>query len=132
MKQVKPRPLWLRWLVLATAIACVGLGIALMVVYALTAVAYLSFVVYGYRAAGDGILFVGWTVLAAGATLWRLTYREEEAGERMERRTMRFIGTTFFLLAAGIVFEIGHPVEHVFECERPFGTVAARVREFPG
>ena len=31
MKQVKPRPLWLRWLVLATAITSVGLGIALMV-----------------------------------------------------------------------------------------------------
>src|SRR5215472_14157469 len=28
--------------------------------------------------------------------------------------------------------EIGHPVEDVFECERPFGTVAARVREFTG
>jgi hypothetical protein len=39
-----------------------------MVVYALTGAAYLSFIIYGYRAAGGGILFVGWTVLAAGAT----------------------------------------------------------------
>jgi hypothetical protein len=45
------------------------LGLALMVAYALTGVAYLAFIVYGYRAAGDGALFVGWTVLAAIATI---------------------------------------------------------------
>lgn len=45
------------------------LGLSLMVVYALTAAAYLAFIVYGYRAAGDGVLFVGWTMLAAMATL---------------------------------------------------------------
>jgi hypothetical protein len=45
------------------------LGLALMVAYALTGVAYLAFIVYGYRAAGDGVLFVGWTVLAAIATI---------------------------------------------------------------
>jgi hypothetical protein len=45
------------------------LGLALMVAYALTGAAYLAFIVYGYRAAGDGVLFVGWTFLAAVATL---------------------------------------------------------------
>ena len=45
------------------------LGLALMVAYALTGVAYLAFIVYGYRAAGDGVLFVGWTMLAAIATI---------------------------------------------------------------
>ncbi|HUR35803.1 MAG TPA: hypothetical protein VM032_18495 [Vicinamibacterales bacterium] len=45
------------------------LGLALMVAYALTGAAYLAFIVYGYRAAGDGILFVGWTFLAAIATI---------------------------------------------------------------
>ncbi len=45
------------------------LGLLLMVAYALTGAAYLAFIVYGYRAAGDGILFVGWTFMAAVATL---------------------------------------------------------------
>jgi hypothetical protein len=45
------------------------LGLALMVAYALTGVAYLAFIVYGYRAAGNGVLFVGWTMLAAIATI---------------------------------------------------------------
>lgn len=45
------------------------LGLALMVAYGLTGAAYLAFIVYGYRAAGDGVLFVGWTMLAAIATL---------------------------------------------------------------
>jgi hypothetical protein len=45
------------------------LGIWLMVAYALTAAGYLAFIVYGYRAAGGGVLFIGWTVLAAIATV---------------------------------------------------------------
>lgn len=45
------------------------LGLALMLTYALTGGAYLAFIVYGYRAAGDGVFFVGWTMLAAMATL---------------------------------------------------------------
>lgn len=45
------------------------LGIGLMVVYALTAAAYVACLVYGYRAAGDGVLFIGWTLLAAVATV---------------------------------------------------------------
>lgn len=50
------------------------LGLVLMVAYAATAVAYLAFVVYGYRAVGGGALVVGWTFLAAlvtvGLFLW--------------------------------------------------------------
>lgn len=45
------------------------LGLALMLAYALTAAAYLAFIVYGYQAAGEGLFFVGWTMLAAIATL---------------------------------------------------------------
>lgn len=45
------------------------LGLALMVAYALTGAAYLAFIVYGYQAAGEGVLFVGWTFLAAIATI---------------------------------------------------------------
>ena len=44
------------------------LGMLLMVAYGMTGAAYLAFIVYGYRAAGSGVLFVGWTVLAAVAT----------------------------------------------------------------
>lgn len=47
----------------------VGLGLWLMVVYAVSGVGYVAFIVYGYRAAGDGFLFLGWAFLAALATL---------------------------------------------------------------
>jgi hypothetical protein len=43
------------------------LGLALMGVYALSIGAYLGFVVYGYRTAGDRTLMIGWTVIAACA-----------------------------------------------------------------
>ena len=45
------------------------LGLALMVAYALTGAGYLAFIVYGYRAAGEGVLFVLWTFVAFAATL---------------------------------------------------------------
>jgi hypothetical protein len=41
------------------------LGIALMVVYGASGVAYLAFVVYGYRAAGGRFFIIGWTFIAA-------------------------------------------------------------------
>jgi divalent metal cation (Fe/Co/Zn/Cd) transporter len=44
-------------------------------------------------------------VLAAAAVLWRLSYRDEEEGERAEERAMRLIGLTFLLLAAAITLE---------------------------
>ena len=44
------------------------LGIALMVVYGASGVAYLAFVVYGYRAAGGRFFIIGWTFIAALAT----------------------------------------------------------------
>ncbi len=47
----------------------VVLGFVLMVAYAVTAGGYLAFIVYGYRAAGEGVLFIGWTMLAAMATI---------------------------------------------------------------
>jgi hypothetical protein len=47
----------------------VRLGLVLMMAYAVTAIAYLAFIVYGYRAAGGGVLFVGWTLIAALATI---------------------------------------------------------------
>ncbi len=44
-------------------------------------------------------------VAAAGAVLWRLSTADEELGEARERRAMRFIGWTFLVLAAAIVFQ---------------------------
>jgi hypothetical protein len=41
------------------------LGIALMAVYGASGVAYLAFVVYGYRAAGGRFFIIGWTFIAA-------------------------------------------------------------------
>jgi hypothetical protein len=45
------------------------LGLVLMLAYGATAAAYLAFIVYGYQAAGDGVMFIGWTFLAALATI---------------------------------------------------------------
>ncbi len=51
-----------------------ALGVALMVVYGASGAAYLAFVVYGYRAAGDRTFIIGWTFLAAiaagGLAIW--------------------------------------------------------------
>jgi hypothetical protein len=41
------------------------LGIGLMLVYAVSGALYLAFIVYGYRIAGSGALFIGWTFAAA-------------------------------------------------------------------
>jgi hypothetical protein len=40
-------------------------GLTLMLIYAVSGGAYLAFLVYGYRAATDRFLLVGWTFLAA-------------------------------------------------------------------
>lgn len=45
------------------------LGLLLMVCYGVTASIYLAFVVYGFRAAGDDSVLIGWTFLAALATV---------------------------------------------------------------
>jgi hypothetical protein len=42
-----------------------ALGLTLMAVYAISGAAYLAFVIYGYRAATDRFLLVGWTFVAA-------------------------------------------------------------------
>jgi divalent metal cation (Fe/Co/Zn/Cd) transporter len=44
-------------------------------------------------------------VAAAVAVLWRLTYRDAEAGEQAEERAMRIVGATFLVLAAAVVFQ---------------------------
>ena len=47
----------------------VSLGLLLMVAYAVSGLAYLAFVVYGYRAAGDRVPVLGWTFVAGVAAI---------------------------------------------------------------
>lgn len=82
-------------LLLLTALYNVGEGI--IAVYSGIAAGSLVLLAFG----ADSYL----EVLAAGAVLWRLSYRDEEDGERAERRAMRFIGATFLVLALGVVFQ---------------------------
>jgi divalent metal cation (Fe/Co/Zn/Cd) transporter len=86
------------------------LAIALLVITLLYNVAEGAVAIYGGIEAGSLVLLAFGAdsyleVLAAGAVLWRLSYRDEEAGERAEQRAMRLIGATFLLLAAAIVFQ---------------------------
>lgn len=87
-----------------------GLAVALLVVTVLYNVAEGVIAVYGGLQAGSIVLLAFGAdsyleVLAAGAVLWRLSYQDEEAGERAEQRAMRLIGATFLLLAAAVVFQ---------------------------
>ncbi len=44
-------------------------------------------------------------VAAASLVLWRLGVEDHERGERMEGRVVRFIGWSFFVLSAAIVYQ---------------------------
>ncbi len=44
-------------------------------------------------------------VAAASLVLWRVGIRDQEYAERIEQRVVRFIGWTFILLSAAIVFQ---------------------------
>src|SRR5215212_2072307 len=86
------------------------LAVALLLLTALyNVVEGVVAVASGYHAQSLTLLAFGadsyLEVLAAGAVLWRLSFRDEEAGERAEQRAGRFIGWTFLVLAAGITFQ---------------------------
>ncbi len=51
-----------------------ALGLLLMLAYGLSGGAYLAFVVYGYRAAGDRVLLIQWTFIAALAAGLLMTW----------------------------------------------------------
>ena len=44
-------------------------------------------------------------VVAASLVLWRLGIEDQEFGEKVEHRVVRFIGWTFLILSAAIVFQ---------------------------
>ena len=92
-----------------------ALGVALMVVYGVSGAAYLAFVIYGYRAAGDRTFIIGWTFLAAlaagGLAMWitvvNLVYLLVQLAMAMEdlpltrawRAVVRFVRAEFRELA---------------------------------
>jgi len=88
----------------------VRLAIGLLVATAVYNVFEGAIAIYSGLAA-DSITLVAFgadsylEVLAAGAVLWRLSFKDEEAGERAEARALRFIGATFLILAAAVVFQ---------------------------
>src|SRR5947209_714044 len=93
------------------------LAVALLLVTAAYNVAEGAIAIAGGLAAGSLTLVAFGAdsyleVLAAGAVLWRLSYRDEEAGERAERRAMRLIGWTFLALAAAVTFESVYALAH--------------------
>ncbi len=92
-----------------------ALGLALMIVYAVSVGGYLAFVVYGYRAAQGRALIIGWTFVAAAAaallvawfTLVNMLYLLVQIAMAVERvgvsdgcrATARFIRSEFRELA---------------------------------
>jgi hypothetical protein len=97
----------------------VALGLTLMAVYTVSGLAYLAFVVYGYRAAENRVLMLGWTFIAAIAaalliawiTIVNLLYLLLQIAMAVEgsglaeavRATMRFIRAEFRELAGVFV-----------------------------
>jgi len=97
----------------------VALGLTLMAVYAVSGLAYLMFVLYGYRAAEGRVLILGWTFIAAIAaalliawiTVVNLLYLLLQIAMAVEgvgladavRATARFIRVEFRELAAVFV-----------------------------
>ncbi len=79
------------------AFGLLGLTIAYNVVEGIVAITE------GVRAGSIALIGFGMDsyieVAAASVLTWRLTYRDEETGERMETRALRFIGATFLALA---------------------------------
>lgn len=104
----------------------VVLGLGLMVVYALSAVAYLAFLVFGYRAATGGVLVVIWTFVAAVSAIalvvWitavnfcyllvqiAIASQDSSVGDavravaRFVRAEFRYLGTIFLVVLAMVV-----------------------------
>jgi hypothetical protein len=106
------------------------LGLALMIVYAVSGAVYLTFVVYGYRVAAGRALVIEWTLvaaLAAGAlviwiTLVNFAYLllqiviaiEGVAAGEAVRRAVRFVRSEFRDLAAVFLVILGVVVAATF------------------
>ncbi len=65
-------------------------------------------------------------VAAASLVLWRVGIRDEEYAERIENRVVKFIGWTFIILTAAIVFQSSWAlIEGAGASESPVGIVLA-------
>ena len=51
-------------------------------------------------------------VMAAAAVLWRLSFKDEESGERAEEKALRLIGATFLLLATAVTYQAAISLTH--------------------
>ena len=65
-------------------------------------------------------------VAAASLVLWRLGIEDEEYAELVEGRVVRFIGWTFLLLSAAIVFQSGWALFQRTGAEGPILSVYIR------
>jgi divalent metal cation (Fe/Co/Zn/Cd) transporter len=84
-----------RWLLCATVVYNVVEGV--IAIWSGIAAGSLALVAFG----ADSYI----EVAAASVVLWRLSIAEPERAEEAEQRATRFIGLTFMILAAAVVFE---------------------------
>src|SRR5262245_38242960 len=107
-----------------------ALGLALMIVYAVSGVAYLAFVVYGYRTAGESGFVIEWTLIAAlsavALVLWItavnllylllqiVTATEDLAFVQAVRVVARFIRSEFLELGGVFLVVFGMVVGATF------------------
>jgi divalent metal cation (Fe/Co/Zn/Cd) transporter len=82
---------------LLTITVAYNLGEGVVAVWAGIAAQSISLVAFG----ADSYL----EVAAASLVLWRLSIADQERGERIERRVVRFIGVTFLLLAVAVMLQ---------------------------
>ncbi len=92
------------------------LGLALIGVYALSVGGYLAFVVYGYRAAGDRVFVIGWTVIAAFAAGGLIVW-------------ITFVNLVYLLLQIAMAIE---DVPLVEACRAVWRFVRAEFRDLAG
>jgi hypothetical protein len=107
-----------------------ALGVALMITYAVSGAAYLAFIVYGYRAAGDVGFVIEWTLIAAlsavALVLWitavNLVYLllqivtaiDDLAFSQAVRAVARFIRSEFFELGGVFLVVFGMVIGATF------------------
>lgn len=92
------------------------LGLALMVVYALSFSGYLAFIVYGYRLGGDRGFLIGWTLIAALSAIALVLW-------------ITAVNVTYLLLQIATAAENVGPVEAARHVAR---FIRADVRELSG
>ncbi|HWF84524.1 MAG TPA: hypothetical protein VG222_06750 [Vicinamibacterales bacterium] len=92
------------------------LGLALIAVYAISVSGYLAFVVYGYRAAGDRVFVIGWTLIAAFAAGFLIVW-------------ITFVNLLYLLLQIAMAIE---DILLVDACRAVWRFIRAELRELAG